>query len=98
MSIVRSLYRLTSETNSVAAIQKLSRSIPTLFNGLKALGRPTQKLLKMCINLAYNEERGEMIYPEVMVKLLEWIKDMNDNEQVFLAESILNICADNVNW
>lgn len=52
----------------------------------------------MCINLAYNEERGELIYPEVMVKLLEWIKDMNENEQIFLAESILNICADNLNW
>lgn len=98
ISIVRSMYRLTSETNSTAAIQKLTRSIPTLFSGLKALGKPTPKLLKMCINLAYNEERGEIIYPEVMVKLLEWIKDMNDSEQVFLAESILNICAENLNW
>lgn len=52
----------------------------------------------MCINLAYNEERGEIVYAEVIVKLLEWIKDMNDNEQVFLAESILNICAENLNW
>lgn len=98
ISIVRSLYRLTSETNSTSAIQKLARSIPILFGGLRVLGKPSQKLLKMCINLAYNEERGEMIYPEVMVKLLEWIKDMNEDEQVFVAESILNICAENLNW
>lgn len=92
------MYLLTSETNSITAIQKLSRNIPGLFAGLKALGKPTQKLLKMCINLAYNEERGEIIYAEVMVKLLEWIKDMHDDEQVFLAESILNICSENLNW
>lgn len=98
ISVVRSMYRLTSETDSVSSIQKLSRSVPVLFSGLKALGKPTQKLVKMCINLAYNEERGEIIYPEVMVKLLEWIKDMNEDEQVFLAESILNICAENLNW
>lgn len=52
----------------------------------------------MCINLAYNEERSEIIYPEVFVKLLKWIKDMNEMEQTFVAESILNICADNLNW
>lgn len=92
------MYLLTSETNSIGAIIKSSRSIPILFTGLKTLGKPTPKLLKMCINLAYNEERGEIIYPEVMVKLLEWIKDMNNDEQVFLAESILNICAENLNW
>lgn len=92
------MYRLTSETDSIAAVQKLSPSIPILFGGLKTLGKPSQKLIKMCINLAYNEERGEIIYPEVMVKLLEWIKDMTDDEQVFLAESILNICAENLKW
>lgn len=92
------MYLLTSESNSIASILKSSRSIPVLFTGLKTLGKPTQKLLKMCINLAYNEERGEIVFAEVMVNLLEWIKDMTDDEQVFLSESILNICAENLNW
>lgn len=69
-----------------------------LFNGLQLMGKPTQKLLNMCLKLAYNDEKLEIIFGNVIIKLLEWIKNMHENEQIYLSDNLLKICLQNFYW
>lgn len=87
------LSRDSSQTNLVN-----SSNISNLFAGIKSLGKPSKLLIEKCIDLAYDEKKNEIILGKVITHLLVWIKDMNENEQIFVTETMLRICVRNLSW
>lgn len=66
-----------------------------IFKGLQAFDSPTEELLESCFNLAYDDDSDMLIIPEVLVKLIEWIPDINEREQTFLSALIVKGCTSN---
>lgn len=95
-SILRALVLLTRHSSQIVANLKTTKNIMNLFSGIRTLGKPSRNLLETCISLAYDDERKCVIYAEVVIKLIEWVKDMHENEQNFISESLLRICLPNL--
>lgn len=96
--ILRALVLLSRTSPQIFANLKTSSNISVLFGGIKALGKPTRSIVTMLLELAYNEEKNEILFGSVIKKLIEWIKDMHENEQVYVSEALLKICTQNLSW
>lgn len=96
--ILRAFVLLSRTSPQIVANLKTTSNICTLFAGIKALGKPTRNIVTMLIDLAYNEERNEILFGSVIKKLIEWIKDMHENEQIYVSEVLLKICIQNLSW
>lgn len=97
-SIIRAMVLLSRSSSQIVANLKTTKNIMNLFSGIRTLGKPSRRLLKTCISLAYNEEKKEVIFPEVITKLIEWVKDMHENEQNYVSEELLKVCVQNLIW
>lgn len=97
-SIAKAIVLLSRTSDMVVTILKCSRHIDTLFAGLRALGKPSRALVKRCIELAYDDQKCEIVFGEVVTHMLEWIKDMHDAEQSYVAETLLKISTQNLAW
>lgn len=97
-SVVRAMALLRQTMPVVANILCNAQHITTLFDGIKALGKPTHELVAQCIEFAYDKSKGEIVFGEIIVHLVDWIKDMREPEQVFAAESLVAICSENLTW
>lgn len=97
-SILRALLLLSRHSSQIVANLKTTKNVMNLFSGIRTLGKPTRKLLEACIGLAFDDEKKCVVFGEVVIKLIEWIKDMHESEQNFVAESLLKICLQNLIW
>lgn len=97
-SVVRALALLRQTMPVVTNILSNTQHITTLFDGIKGLGKPTHELIEQCLEFAYDKAKGEIIFGEIIVHLVDWIKDMREAEQVFTAESLVAICSANLAW
>lgn len=96
--IIRSLYLLSRTSDRTITILKTSNHFANVFSGIKLLGKPSQSLLQMYVNLAFDSEKQEIILPKVIINLVEWIKDIPELEQIFVCNLLSKICCQNLLW
>lgn len=97
-AIIRSLHLLSRASTDVIEVLKSSDRLDRLLVDIKSLGRPSQQLLDQCVQLAFDEQRQEIIYPKVLVGLVECTGDLLDSDQMFLSERLAQICCLNLYW
>lgn len=97
-SVIQALALLRRTAPKVTNILCNSPHIVTLFDGVKSLGKPANALIEQCIELAYDAEKKEIIFGEIMTHLVGWIKDMHETEQLFVAETLYKVCSQNISW
>lgn len=94
-SVIRALVMLRrTMSNHISIIPHIT----ALFDGIKLLGKPTRTLIEECIEFAYDSDKKEIIFGETITHLVSWIKDMHENEQLFVAETLYRICSQNISW
>lgn len=97
-SVIKALAILRRTASMAANALSNTPHIVTLFEGVKTLGKPTKTLIEQCIELAYDSDKKEIIFGEIVTQLVSWIKDMHEAEQLYVAESMLKICSLNISW
>jgi len=90
-----SLAALTHSSPSSAEQLKLDRKIERLFGHMHQLDAPSVALLDACFHLGYNAEQQLLVLPEVMLQLLQWLPDLQEQEQLHLSTLLLKGCTDN---
>ncbi|XP_055846151.1 neurobeachin-like protein 1 isoform X1 [Episyrphus balteatus] len=90
---IRTLAVVTHASIKAAEIVRSSDKIDKLFRGLKTLGAPEEKLLEACFGLAFNKESEAIMLPEVIIKIIEWIPDINEREQIFISGLLVKGCS-----
>ncbi|XP_037907722.1 neurobeachin-like protein 1 isoform X2 [Hermetia illucens] len=94
-SIISTLCAISRISKKVVQILKAPEKMDRIFDGLKSFGKPTEKLLKICFDLAFDNNIDRILIPEVLTKLVEWIPEMNAKEQNYLSATLLKGCACN---
>ncbi|XP_054734864.1 neurobeachin-like protein 1 isoform X2 [Anastrepha obliqua] len=89
----KALAVITRNSPAIAEHLRVYEKIEKFFKSLKVLAVPTDKLLDACFNMAYNEQTNLLVLPEVVVKLIEWLPEMNEREQIYLSNVILCGCT-----
>lgn len=97
-SVIRALAMLRRTVSIATNLLCITPHIATLFEGIKLLGKPTKSLIEQCIELAHDSDKKEIIFGDIVTHLVSWIKDMQENEQLFVGESLYRICSQNINW
>lgn len=97
-SVIKALAMLRRTAPVTMNILMSQPHIATLFEGLKLLGKPTKTLIERCIDLAYDAEKKEIMFGEIVAHLVDWIKEMHEPEQLYVAESLFRICSQNISW
>lgn len=97
-SVVKTIAILRRTAPAVVNILCNSSHIRTLFEGIKTLGKPSDLLIQQCIELAYDADHKEIVFGEIITYLVDWIREMQMNEQVYVAETLLQICSQNLSW
>lgn len=97
-SVAKAIVLLSRTSELVVTNLKCSRHIDALFAGFRALGKPSRALVERCIELAYDEKKSEMVFGEVVIHMIEWIKDMHESEQTYVAERLWKISTQNLAW
>lgn len=97
-SVVRAIAMLRRTVPLAKAVLSNTPQISNLFEGIKSLGKPTKILIEQCIELAYDAEKKEIVFAEIVTHLLDWIKDINESEQLLVTETLLRICTQNLRW
>ncbi|XP_067645671.1 neurobeachin-like protein 1 isoform X3 [Eurosta solidaginis] len=91
----KSLAVITRNSPSISEHLRVYDKLEKFFKNLRALAVPTDALLDACFNLAYNGQTNLLVLPEVVVKLIEWLPEMNEHEQIYLSNVILRGCTHN---
>lgn len=82
-----------------------SNNINILFAGLQLLGKPSYNLINECTQFAFksltdsddsSSNNNTEIKGQIVIKLITWMNDMNEREQVFLAEVLMKKCTLNL--
>lgn len=97
-SVVKALVLLRRTAPKIADLMTAQSHITMLFDGLKLLGKPTKMLIEQCIELAYDADKKDIIFGEIVAHLVSWIKEMHEAEQLYLAETLFRICSQNISW
>lgn len=97
-SVIKALAMLRRTAPVTMNILMSQPHIATLFEGLKLLGKPTKTLIERCIDLAYDAEKKEIMFGEIVAHLVDWIKEMHEPEQLYVAETLFRICSQNISW
>ncbi|KAL9909105.1 neurobeachin-like protein 1 isoform 2-T2 [Glossina fuscipes fuscipes] len=95
IKVINSLAAITRNSIRITDHLRYNDKIGKLFDGLMDLGLPSIALLEACINLAYNEEMGLIIVPEVLNKLIDWLPNIDTREQTYLSEKVYKSCVNN---
>lgn len=91
----KALAVITRNSPSIAEHLRVYDKIEKFFKSLKALAVANDTLLDACFNMAYNERNHLLVLPEVVIKLIEWLPEMNEREQIYLSSVILRGCTTN---
>lgn len=94
--VIRSLVVLSRTSPMIVNNLQNQSNIDKLFGGIRSLGKPSKTVVERCIELAYNDNKNEVVFGEVVTNLIEWIKDMHPNEQIYVADRLLAICVRNL--
>lgn len=97
-SVVRALALLRSIAPNMVTDSANQAHIATLFDGLKLLGKPSKALVEQCIELAYDANKKDILFGEIIAYLVSWIRDMHEPEQLYVAETLYRICSQNMSW
>lgn len=97
-SVIKALAMLRCTAPMMANILTNQPHIANLFDGLKLLGKPTKTLIERCIDLAYDADKKEIIFGDIIAHLVSWIKEMHETEQLYVAETLFRICSQNISW
>lgn len=97
-SVVRALALLRSIAPNMVTDASNQTHIATLFDGLKLLGKPTKMLIEQCVEFAYDSNKKDIIFGEIITHLVSWIKDMHETEQLYVADTLYRICSQNMSW
>ena len=73
-----------------------SNNINILFTGLKHLGKPSYALVNECLAFAFDANDNKKVNGQIVIKLIEWIQAMGENEQNFLSDVLLRKCTSNL--
>lgn len=93
LTVVRTIVSLCKCCSKIQeSIVQSEDQIHQLFEGLKKLGSPSSKLVSECMNLAFNQEKNEVIIGLAAIKSIEWIPDLIETEQILVAEKLLKMC------
>lgn len=95
-TIITTLTLLSRTSNNFNQVLSSCDYSKNLFDGLKSHGKPSTKLISECLNLFYNNETNLIVNGNVLIGLIQWINEMNENEQIFLAENLLKIFSKNL--
>lgn len=95
IKVINSLAAITRNSIRITDHLRYHDKIGKLFDGLMDLGLPSTALLEACINLAYNEEMGLIIVPEVLNRLIDWLPNIDTREQTYLSEKVYKSCVNN---
>lgn len=90
-----SLAALTHRSPRSAEQLKLGGKIDRLFGHMHDFDAPSVGLLDSCFNLGYNAEQQLLVLPEVMLQLLQWLPDLQVQEQLHVSTLLLKGCTDN---
>uniref|UniRef100_A0A0K8W1H1 Neurobeachin-like protein 1 n=1 Tax=Bactrocera latifrons TaxID=174628 RepID=A0A0K8W1H1_BACLA len=91
----KALAVITRNSPSIAEHLRVYDKIEKFFKSLRALAVPNDTLLDACFNMAYNEQDHLLVLPEVVIKLIEWLPEINEREQIYLSNIILRGCTTN---
>ncbi|KAL7731998.1 hypothetical protein ACLKA6_015762 [Drosophila palustris] len=94
-STMNSLAALTHSSPRSAEQLKLGGKIERLFGHMHELDAPSVALLDSCFNLGYNAAQQLLVLPEVMLQLLQWLPDLQEQEQLHVSTLLLKGCTDN---
>lgn len=97
-SVIRALALLRRTAPKATNILCNSPHIVTLFDGVKLLGKPSKTMIEQCIELAYDAEKNEIVFGEIITHLVGWIKEMHETEQLYVAATLHKICSQNISW
>lgn len=86
--VVKTITYLCSESERVQLSFMHAVNINKLFDNLQLLGKPTHNLIEECLSFAFCvDERA--INAAVVVKMIEWIGGMAEDEQEYLTSVLL---------
>lgn len=88
----------TKDAQPFDSIGLTAPALDKLFSDLRQLGRPAHSLIDMSVQLAFDNERQEVTYPCILVSLVNWLRDLHENEQQFLCDFLASIVTLNLSW
>ncbi|XP_015015894.2 neurobeachin-like protein 1 isoform X1 [Drosophila mojavensis] len=94
-STMDALAALTQSSPRCAEQLRLAGRIERLFGSMREFEAPSIALLDACFNLGYNAEQRLLVLPEVMLQLLQWLPDLQEEEQLHVSVLLLKGCTDN---
>lgn len=92
---MEALATLTRNSPQSANQLRQAERIEKLFVGLRNFGSPTASLLDSCFMLGYDDQKHLLLLPEVMLELLNWVPDLQEQEQLHVTNQVLKGCTDN---
>lgn len=95
-SVVRAIVILSRTSPTELSSLRMNANINQLFSGVRSLGRPSKRVVQCCIDLAFNQEKNEVASGEVVINLVEWMKDMHMDDQAYVSERLIDICTKNL--
>lgn len=92
---MEALAALTQSSPRCAEQLRLAERIERLFDSMREFEAPSIALLDACFSLGYNAEQRVLVLPEVMLQLLKWLPDLQEQEQLHVSVLLLKGCTDN---
>lgn len=97
-TLIKTLTLLSRTSKNINVLLAQMDNTTILFDGLKMFGKPSQRLITECLNLAFDSEAMIIVNGLVVISLINWIHEMDEGEQVFLSEQLIKICGANLSW
>lgn len=82
--------------DAIKSVCSVEHLLDQLFIDLRQLGRPTHSLVDICVQLSFDNRLQEIIYPRILISLVHWLRDLHENEQLFLCDFLTSIVALNL--
>lgn len=92
---MEALATLTRNSPQSANQLRQAERIEKLFVSLRNFGSPTVSLLDSCFMLGYDDQKHLLLLPEVMLELLNWVPELQEQEQLHVTNLVLKGCTDN---
>lgn len=91
LSLATIVHNSSRLANHISYYDKITK----FFDGLMKLGLPSMELIEACVNLALDKQMGIIVLPEVIIKLIGWLPNMDSRHQDLLSELIFKACTCN---
>ncbi|XP_055544656.1 neurobeachin-like protein 1 isoform X1 [Wyeomyia smithii] len=95
-TLVRSFHKLCSSSDKMHYNLMHTNNINILFDGLKQFGRPSHDLVCDCLYFAFDGGDNRNLNARIVSKLIEWISEMSEPEQIYTSDVLLKKCTANL--